>query len=233
MFCKNCDKQINEDAKFCNFCGIKIAVKESSFYKPLISFFKKINYHKLVFNRYVAILVVIIFIVWASSGEDNSYNNSGTNTPLPVPIQRTPDNAVEFAPTTPAVSLTNGTILKKNSAYLQGYGKLQIKNGTSLDAVAKLIRGGASVLTVYLKANNTYTILDISDGTYWLVFAQGLDWDSTTQKFRNNRQFSAFEDTFDFTTTDSQYTIFEITLNPVVGGTAETNDIPGNQFDQY
>ena len=123
--------------------------------------------------------------------------------------------------------------LKKNSIYLQGYGELQIKNGTSIDAVAKLIRGGTSILTVYIKANNTYTMLDVSDGIYWLAFAQGLDWDSTTQKFRRNTQFSVFEETFNFTTTSDQYTIFEVTLNPVVGGTAETNDIPGNQFDQY
>ena len=113
MFCKNCDKQINEEARFCKFCGIETTAKESSFYKPLISFFKKVDYHKIVFNRYVAILVVIIFIVWASSGEDNSYNSGGINTPLPAPIKQTSDNAVEFAPTIPAVSLTNGTILKK------------------------------------------------------------------------------------------------------------------------
>ncbi len=99
--------------------------------------------------------------------------------------------------------------------------------------MAKLIRGGTSVLTVYIKANNAYTMRDISDGVYWLAFALGLDWDSTTQKFRSNRQYSAFEDTFNFTTTNEEYTIFEVTLNPVLGGTAETTDVNPQQFDAY
>ena len=129
------------------------------------------------------------------------------------------------------------SIFKKNNIYIKGDGELQINNGTSLDAVAKLIRGGTSVLTVYIKANSNYTMLNISDGTYWLAFAQGLDWDSTTKKFRRNKQYSVFEETFNFITTeDSNYYYpsgFEVTLNPVIGGTAETEDIPGSQFDQY
>ncbi|MDP2967077.1 MAG: zinc-ribbon domain-containing protein, partial [bacterium] len=207
--------------------------KKESIVSKLIGLGRRINYSKLIFNKYVAILFGVIFLVWILSGDDSSYNSGSTKAPLPPPTTQVSNDVVEFTPTTPAISLANGTILKKNSTYLQGYGELQIKNGTNLDAVAKLIQGGTSVLTVYIKANNTYTMLDISDGIYWLAFAQGLDWDSVTQKFRRDTQYSVFEDTFDFTTTYSQSTIFEVTLNPVIGGTAETNDIPGSQFDQY
>ena len=104
-------------------------------------------------------------------------------------------------------------------------------------AVAKLVRGGSSTFTVYIKANSNYTITDISDGIYWLVFAQGLDWNSTTQKFRRNVQYSAFDKTFDFTTTkDYQYfyySEFEVTLHPVIGGTAETSSVDPEQFNAY
>lgn len=188
-------------------------------------------------KKQTAILLGIIFVIWMFSDDEYSYDSSSTKAPLPPPIKQISNDSVELASFSPAVSLSNGTILKKNSAYLQGDGELQIKNGTDLDAVAKLIRSGTSILTVYIKANSTYTTRNISDGICWLAFAQGLDWDSTIQKFKRNTQYSAFEDTFDFTTTeDGQYyynSIFKVTLNPVIGGTAETNDIPGNQFDQY
>jgi len=249
--CPFCKEEINFDDVECSSCKRTLVeripsnqrhttdtpkfhnqIKESIFSK-FINLSKRINYSKFIFNKYVAILLGVIFVVWILSGDDSSYNSGSTKAPLPPPVKQISDDSVEFTPSTPAVSLANGTILKKNSVYLRGDGELQIKNGTGLDAVAKLIRGGTSVLTVYIKANSTYTMLDISDGIYWLAFAQGVDWDSIAQKFRRNTQYSVFEDTFDFTTTYSQYTIFEVTLNPVIGGTAETNDIPGSQFDQY
>jgi len=127
--------------------------------------------------------------------------------------------------------------IKKNGVYLRGDGTLEVKNGTNLDAVAKLIRGGSSVLTVYIKANSVYMIADISDGVYWLAFAQGLNWNSTTKKFQRNTQYSVFDETFDFITTEDSryyhYTAFEVTLNPVVGGTAETSSVDPTQFDAY
>ena len=216
--------------------------KESLFSKTkntffrFINFVKKPNYSKLLFNKYVAILAGIIFIVWISSGDDTSYNG-GVKAPLPAPVQQVSDDVVKFTPSTPVVSLANGTILKKNNVYLREYGKLHMKNGTTLDAVAKLIRGGTSVLTVYIKANSNYTMTDISDGVYWLAFTQGLDWDSTTQKFRRNVQYSAFDETFDFTTTEDHqyiyYPEFEVTLHPMIGGTAETSSVDPEQFNAY
>jgi len=248
-FCPFCKEEISSDRRECPNCKRILIEKIPSSHKDtadtlefnnqpkesiiskFISFSRKINYRKLIFNKYVAILFGVIFVVWIFSGDDSSYNSSGTKVSLPPPSTQASDSAVEFTPT--ATSLANGTILKKNSVYLRGDGELQIKNGTNLDAIAKLILGGTSVLTVYIKANNTYTMLNISDGTYWLAFAQGLDWDSTTQKFRHNIQYSVFDETFYFVTTDREYTIFEVTLNPVVGGTAQTSSVDPQQFDAY
>lgn len=246
-FCPFCKEEISSDKQECPNCKRILVEKipsdqidtvdefnnqpKESIISKFISFSRKINYRKLLFNKYVVILLGVIFVVWISLGDDSSYNSGGTKVSLPPPSTQVSDSVIEFTPT--AVSLANGTILKKNSVYLKGYGELQIKNGTNLDAVAKLIRSGASVLTVYIKANSTYTMLNISDGTYWLAFAQGLDWDSTTQKFRRNTQYSVFDETFYFVTTNREYTIFEVTLNPVVGGTAETSDVDSQQFDAY
>ena len=158
-----------------------------------------------------------------------------TSTPLPTPstATQTEQESTYVPDLTPGNSLPTGTVIKKRSAYLQGEGELQISNGTSYDAVAKLIRDGTSVLTVYIKANSTYTMENISNGTYWLAFAQGTDWNATTKKFNRNAQTSAFDDTFVFETTDTQYSGWEVTLNPVAGGTAQSSDVDPSQFDQY
>ncbi len=158
-----------------------------------------------------------------------------TSTPLPTPdtTAQSQQESVVVPDLTPGNSLSTGTVLKKRSVYLQGDGELQISNGTSYDAVAKLIRDGASVLTVYIKANSTYTMKNISDGTYWLAFAQGTDWNVTTQKFNRNAHASAFDETFEFETTATQSAGWEVTLNPVAGGTAQSSDVDLSQFDQY
>ena len=162
--------------------------------------------------------------------------DSGSSTPLPPPdttAQTQADTTVTQPDLTPGNSLPTGTVIKRVSKYLQGDGELKISNGTSYDAEAKLIRDGTSVLTVYIKAGDDYTMENISDGTYWLAFAQGTDWNNTTLKFNRNAQASSFDDTFDFVTTDTQYTSFEVTLNPVAGGTAQSSDVDPTQFDQY
>jgi len=250
-YCPFCKKEISINDEICPYCSrvlIEKIVKDkiytddtpkfNNFEKEkiiakIIKFSKQINYPKFIFLAFLG----IIFFAWIFS-EDNSssvYNNENAKIPLPPPIAQISSDAVEFTPNT----LSNGTVLKKNNVYLQGYGELKIINGTNLDAVAKLIYGGTSVLTVYIKANSTYTMLDISDGIYWLAFAQGLDWDSINKSFKSDTQYSVFKDTFNFVTTDIEYTnkyeyqTFEVTLNPVIGGTAETTDILGSQFDQY
>jgi len=251
--CAFCKAEIDFDSKECPNCKRMLVEKISSsqkydshapeFHSPAkeniiiksIGRIKNINYPKLILNKYVAILVGVIFFVWIFSGDDGSYNNSGTKIPLPAPVQQVSENSGGSNLDLSAfdVSLNTGTVLKRNNTYLSGYGELEIKNGTDLDAVAKLIRGGTSIFTVYIKANSTYIIKDISDGMYWLAFAQGSNWDSTTQKFRRNIQYSAFDETFDFSTTNTQYTIFEVTLNPVIGGTAETSSVDPAQFNAY
>ncbi|MFA6554276.1 MAG: hypothetical protein WCS89_02095 [Candidatus Paceibacterota bacterium] len=134
-------------------------------------------------------------------------------------------------------SLDNGYVFKKVSSYLDGDGQLLIKNGTSHDAVAKLLRNGTSIFTVYVRAENTYTITNISDGKYLLAFMQGVDWDTVNKTFVKSANSQSFDDIFDITTTeDSQYvkySKFTITLNPVIGGTAETSYMDPAQFNAY
>ena len=186
--------------------------------------------NKLLHNlgRYWFFILVGICIIWAIVDSPQ---------PLPPPVTP-PQVAVNTAPeqpahTGPAVSLSTGTIIKSRLAYLQGDGELEIDNGTNSDALAKLITGGTSIYSVYIKANTNYTIKNITDGTYWLIFSLGNDWNSATKTFNQSTGYSSFADTFDFTTTDTEYTTYSVSLNPVEGGTAQLNDVDASRFNQY
>ncbi len=183
-------------------------------------------------RKYWFVGLIIFFILVGVFSDDSS---SETTAALPAPSTAAKaEQVTDYKPDlTPGNSLATGTVLKKRTAYLQGEGELKISNGTSYDAVAKLISGGASVLTVYIKANSTYTMQNISDGVYWLAFAQGTDWNATEQKFNRNAHFQAFDETFDFTTSETEASAWSVTLNPVVGGNAASSDVNPDQFNQY
>ena len=120
---------------------------------------------------------------------------------------------------------------------MSGEGTLEISNGTRYDAVAKLVKGNIAVYSVYIGANRDYTIEGISDGYYELMFAQGSDWNTVTKQFNKNQSYSTFDEAFDFITTEDDYYYyppgFEVTLNPVVGGTAETSSVNPAEFNAY
>lgn len=189
------------------------------------------NFPKIIHQagRYWFLILIVVLVIWGIIDEQNS------KLPPPAPATEAPA-AQASAILPPPVSLSTGTVIKRVPGYLHGEGELEIDNGTSDDAVAKLITtgtSGISVLTVYIKASSNYTIKNISDGTYRLAFAQGLDWDTATKSFTRNQSFSSFDESFDFQTSDTQYTTFTVTLNPVEGGTAQTSSVDGNQFNAY
>jgi hypothetical protein len=114
-----------------------------------------------------------------------------------------------------------------------GYGELIIKNGRDLDAVAVLTSSWnpkTPLMAVYIQAGDTYTIDGIEDGTYELFFTLGEDWDSDQEKFTRNTAYSRFEDPFEFRTTSTTYTAYEVTLYAVVGGTADTDPVSESDF---
>ncbi|HEV7449467.1 MAG TPA: hypothetical protein VGP13_02935 [Candidatus Paceibacterota bacterium] len=185
-------------------------------------------------GRYWFLILIAGFVIYSVYDD-----NVTPQLPPPASAADTQQAVIPPPDMTPGVSLPTGTVLKQKSQYLQEHGSLKIDNGTDFDAVAKLIHGvgdsGTSVLSVYIQAHGTYTMEGISDGTYWLAFAQGTDWNTATQKFNRNNQVSSFADTFDYVTrdTDEYYPGWHVTLNPVVGGNAETKDVSAEQFDAY
>ena len=162
-----------------------------------------------------------------SGGSNNTITPAGESNPEP-PDCSNPANGQTYN------SLANGYQIS-NSSYFNGQGQLKITNGTNDDAVVKIINTvtNASLGEFYIDSNNEYTIVGIPDGSYNLFFSLGKNWDATDNKFITCKSFSKFDEAFSFATTNTQYTTFEVTLNPIPGGTASTTSVNENDFEKY
>ncbi len=176
-------------------------------------------------------------------------NPSNNNDPLQINKQKfeyridTPiykDQEIQDFSKIPEKYIANGKISKRNKRFFYGLGELTIKNGTSNDAVTKLVSTSTrkSILTIYIRRNSNFTIKKISDGNYKLYFVVGRHYDKDTNIFLQDCSFSVFEDDFFFTTQEyhltdkikTEYSVFEITLHPVIGGSAKTVKITKYEF---
>jgi hypothetical protein len=255
--CPFCKKHIDKSAAECPHCkrvlieyvGNRFAVPPShkttvlENIKRRIATFRKrlhnthIRLHKPSFNKnYLWIIPVIIFLVILASGHTG--NLTSTDSPENAPTITT-ENSL------PANynRLSNGSVLSSRIVSSSGLGTLEIDNGTEDDAVAKLANTkiGVSMVTVFIRANSKFTITKIPDGTYMLYFQTGKDWDNTAKKFLYYPSFSQFTDDFQYTTThietydatNTRYSTYQVTLNPVTGGTAKTNAVTESEFEKY
>lgn len=108
---------------------------------------------------------------------------------------------------------------------IAGYGELIIDNGSGKDAAVKLMRGSTVVRYVYIKRNSKCTIGGISAGTYTTHFAFGFDWDKKKKEFRREQSSKNFDNHFEFEETDTEHTVYTITLHPFNRDTAKTKMI--------
>lgn len=127
--------------------------------------------------------------------------------------------------------LANGHFLRSGSR--GGRGSLTIDNGRDSDAVVTLAIGKHPKLSVYVRKNKKFTVHGITDGTYKVFFAGGVDWDAKTHRFARKCAFQQFDDTLPFktirTATQIRWKTWSISLQPVAGGTASTRDVdPGD-----
>jgi hypothetical protein len=143
------------------------------------------------------------------------------------------------APTRIPNSLANGTEIAPARGE-KGLGKLTIRNGTNRDAAAKLVIGSSDPNTwqtqrfVYVQAGETVVIEGIAAGTYRLAFISGVDWDAEGRKFLRETSGALFDDPFEFKETPAaqgtQFSTWEVSLNPVAGGTGKTTGLPEGAF---
>ena len=113
---------------------------------------------------------------------------------------------------------------------------LKATNGLSSDAVLKLRDiAGHSVMSFYIKSGSQATINNVPEGTFTIEFSTGREF-SKECGFLSDRTSSRFVDAGIFETKiEGNYrynSVIEITLNPVVGGTAKTLSLDDTVFDQ-
>ena len=138
----------------------------------------------------------------------------------------------------PEKYIPNGKVFLRNKKYFSGLGELTIQNGIDNDAVLKLVPDvlNKSVLTIYIRRNSNFTIKRIKDGDYKLFFVVGKHYNEDSSIFLQDCSFSEFKDDFsfieikDYEENKTEYSIFEITLYPVAGGTAKTDVIDKKKF---
>lgn len=144
------------------------------------------------------------------------------NLPIKIALNRSlPENTVLVSPAT------------------EGGGSLQVSNGTNHDAYIKLVepRSGTLVAAFYVKLNSSFTLEQIPDGTYEVLFVLGEDWDSKAQSFTKSKSFTKFDKSLNFTTmqlsNEIHYRAFRITLNPVSEGNTTTSRVSEKDFERY
>lgn len=109
-----------------------------------------------------------------------------------------------------------------------GWGELTIENGGSEDAAVVLTLEGKSVCVAYVRAGDEFTVDGIRDGRYEVYFSAGSAWDGA--QFTVDASYERFEDAFDFTTTEKEYTVWTVTLFAVEGGEVQTAPVDANDF---
>lgn len=264
--CPFCKKEVQQDTEKCPYCGMIIresfatthqthsstSTRDSTIHKRP-SLFKqakervmsylhrpkvyRANYAKSdVYKRRAIVVMVCLFSygLYSSNPQKVAVNQNSiqpTNYIAPTSVSTPQQPSVIVPPP------NTGTIIKRDYDYLQGNGKLRVRNGTNLDAVAKLVYADRSVYSVYIRSGGEYTIGGISDGYYRLMFALGNNWHRDTKMFALNSTYSKFDESFDFITRDSgdgvYYRTFEVTLNPVAGGQATTANVNPAEFNNY
>lgn len=125
-----------------------------------------------------------------------------------------------------------------------GLCSLKVVNGTDRDAVVKMVSARqidkvpAEVLCrfVYICTGKFVTIKGIGAGDYQLFFCTGTHWDKPGKRFMRPHAAQKFTEVMKFTQEHKagsiQYSANEVTLHPVVGGSARTGWIDQEEFDR-
>lgn len=150
------------------------------------------------------------------------------------------------------VRLPNGKVLK--NALSGGSGKVLFKNGYSQDCMFCLTtakKAKKASLVVYVRGKSSTTLSGLRDGSYWVFYSSGKDWNRYTNDFLTFPYRGRFDKPADFrtsswttsyidwgawtkwTTQHTQYTIFTLELNPKYKTKEWTPPVPEGQFPKF
>jgi len=107
-----------------------------------------------------------------------------------------------------------------------GLGELFIENGNEVDGVVALMLNDQPVMAAYIRAGESFRMTGIQDGTYYLYFSTGDQWDGEARKFSGNVSHQRFDQSFLF----RNYSTWNVTLHAVSNGNATTQPVDPSQF---
>jgi hypothetical protein len=175
-------------------------------------------------------------LISAKSSDSSSGENTSA-TPLtflpPIPSEVPSPSATPMPET---VRYPTGTNLIRPRS-VGGRGVLRISNGTSSDAIAKLVDNATNKTRrlVYIQAFSDGTISGIDTGDYILKFSLGTGYIKNEGRFLSGQSYSKFDDVLDFQEyivgDEIRWKEFEVTLHPVIGGNARTSSISAADFE--
>jgi len=140
--------------------------------------------------------------------------NDGGSVQLNILCEKVPDGI--FRPFTGLMRSTQG----------DGLGEIELSNQSGRDGVAVLAtQDDQTAVSAFIRNGESFRMTGIRDSEYVLFFSTGSDWVGNQRRFTSGVSNQRFDDTFLFTTTGGSYTIWEVSLHPVAGGTATTTDV--------
>ena len=160
------------------------------------------------------------------------------------PVPQDSSEALSVSPA-PYLSLPTGTDLVTDIGNA-GLSDLTVNNGTSQDAVVKLVSSAdnRAYRVVYVRANDVWKIGKIAQGMYRLLVLQGTGWESDRERFQDGVSYREFEKPLTFVESrtssptsngdmqiETHWSEETITLHKVTGGNARTHPIAQEVFD--
>jgi curved DNA-binding protein CbpA len=195
--------------------------------------------------------VGIAFTIWIfyPSNKTDSSNSSSNYKYSPDPVIDTEPETIQ------RTSKFLGNQLKTgDSPYNQYFGsgvynkayknQLEVKNGQSQDVIVCLTEYYGNKRTIrneYIRAGESFVMTSIPNGTYFLKSFYGKNWNPDTLLYNGQLRgffdtesgFSVsdrFDDLINMQQTERTYSIFTVTLYPVVGGNMESRNITASDF---
>ncbi|MEJ2510560.1 MAG: SH3 domain-containing protein [Anaerolineales bacterium] len=102
-----------------------------------------------------------------------------------------------------------------------------VENGLSTDGVVILVNQSEKpIYAFYIRGNESHTAQGIPAGTYWVFFSTGDRWLVSANIFSKDAHYQKFDESFKFI---NGYE-WQVTLHPVIGGTANLDQVEEVDF---
>lgn len=152
-------------------------------------------------------------------------------------------------PEKPALSLQLGAEPLGSGVYVSGsLSTIQVNNGTQTDVLVKLINtdNGQSVMirNFYIPRGSIYKAEQLPEGSYKVVYAYGIDWNTDKKRFNRKSSFSIADKLLDVRKTitevdgangkqiNTNYGGHTIELKPTIDGNFPAHPINEKTFNE-